>query len=218
VTAHVIAYLYRRPDLERAAFRRHYETRHARLAQTLLPPFSHYVRNHVIGSAGALTPPDCLSEFGYASVARRRETAEILGSERALALREDELRFMDKARNRALAVGRWDWPGAPAKNCVEKSTKTKYILWLEGGAQNAPQSRLASTLPWIEAMDRDLASVTFCAAEENPANDPLSCWLCRSDARIEPEQLWRRYKDNKLPLLCCATVDEVVGYPPVSAG
>ena len=55
----------RRADLTRAAFREHYERRHAPLALRQLRTFHRYVRNHVVDAAPADPPFDALSEFWY---------------------------------------------------------------------------------------------------------------------------------------------------------
>lgn len=220
MTVYSLGYIYRRPDLDVVDFRHHYEGRHTRLAQTLLPPFCHYVRNHVIASAGVLPAPDCVSEFGFARSVQREEAMTVLASARGRSLLEDELQFMDKPRNRSFLVHRRDWrrdekPSVmPApKNWLEKTTKTKYILRRAAGPQDESPARFQLVLELMRTLDPALASATFCAPLDFAAEGLLSCWLCQTDARMEPEQLWQGYKDKNLPLLCCATVDAIMGYP-----
>jgi uncharacterized protein (TIGR02118 family) len=94
----------RRPDLTRAAFREHYERRHAPLALRHLRTFHRYVRNHVVEGVPADPPFDSLSEFWYASQADIDAVIAILGSATGEVLREDEARFMDRAGIRIVRV------------------------------------------------------------------------------------------------------------------
>jgi EthD domain len=209
-----IGYIYRRADLSRAAFRQHYETRHTQLAKELLPPFSHYVRNHVRDSAGVRPCPDSVSEFGYAQAGSVQTVAAILGDARGQRLREDELRFMDKSRNRSFAVTRQQWGRVPAPGAVavEKTSRTKYILWPSAPVGSAPVDAMWERL---RLADPALVGAVWCAPVDAAQPDAQPCWLCWSDAQREADQLWQRYNDNGFGLRCCASVDEVAGYPAI---
>jgi hypothetical protein len=197
-----LAYIFRRPDLNRVEFRRHYETRHAPLAQALLPRFLHYVRNHVIDSAGPMACPDSVSEFGFADEAQMREVRAILGDERGKPLLEDELRFMDKPKNRSFLIQRWDWGDADALG-------KKYILWPDAAAPALWSQRLAG-IERIKALDPALQRATLCVPT---AGDNESCWLCWTHDRPASHRLWDRCAAAGLALRSCATVEEIVGYP-----
>ena len=82
----------RRPDLTRAAFRTHYETRHAPLALGKFP-FEKYIRNHVVASDPDPIGFDCLSEFWVGDVA---EIHRIMAGPIGDIMKEDERRFTDQ--------------------------------------------------------------------------------------------------------------------------
>jgi uncharacterized protein (TIGR02118 family) len=88
----------RRADLSRAAFRDHYETRHAPLALRYLRTLRRYVRNHVVDARPADPPFDALSEFWFDNEADVKRVIDFLGSPAGEVLREDEARFMDRSR------------------------------------------------------------------------------------------------------------------------
>jgi uncharacterized protein (TIGR02118 family) len=96
----VVALIARRPDLSREAFRRHYETRHVPLALRHIDGSQGYVRNHVTREIRGGNPGfDAASEFWYADAAALGGVVEMLEGPRGRELREDEERFMDRARN-----------------------------------------------------------------------------------------------------------------------
>jgi uncharacterized protein (TIGR02118 family) len=100
-----LALLARRPDLTREAFRKHYENRHVALALPHVPQLRRYVRNHVLEVPWGPEPPfDCLTEFWYPDRAALEQVLAHLQSPAAAELLEDELRFMDKARNAFFAA------------------------------------------------------------------------------------------------------------------
>jgi uncharacterized protein (TIGR02118 family) len=87
-----IGFMPRRPDISRAAFRDHYETRHTPLALGKFP-FTKYVRNHVVASDPDPIGFDCLSEFWIGDVG---EVLRIMAGEIGDKMREDERRFADQ--------------------------------------------------------------------------------------------------------------------------
>jgi hypothetical protein len=82
----------RRPDITRAAFREHYETRHAVLALGKFP-FAKYIRNHVVASDPDPIGFDCLSEFWVGDVG---EIHRIMAGPIGDIMKEDERRFTDQ--------------------------------------------------------------------------------------------------------------------------
>jgi uncharacterized protein (TIGR02118 family) len=82
----------RRPDTTRAAFRTHYETRHAPLALGKFP-FEKYIRNHLVASGPDPIGFDCLSEFWVGDVA---EIHKIMAGPIGDLMKEDERRFTDQ--------------------------------------------------------------------------------------------------------------------------
>lgn len=94
----------RRADLSRAAFREHYETRHAPLALRYLRTFRRYVRNHVVEATPADPPFDALSEFWYDDERDIESVVAFLTSPAGEVLREDEARFMDRTAIRIIRV------------------------------------------------------------------------------------------------------------------
>ncbi len=92
-TIKTIGFMPRRPDIDRAAFKTYYETRHAPLAVPLFP-FRRYRRNHL---ADAAVEPgfDCISEFWVGSLA---EIGSLMEGEVGDRMRADEPNFMDQPR------------------------------------------------------------------------------------------------------------------------
>ncbi len=94
-----LSLIKRRPDLERAAFRNHYETTHAPLALPLMTGLVRYVRYHLeeelLGEVGF----DVLSAFWYRDAEATRTLMEALQGEAGKPILADELKFMDKAAN-----------------------------------------------------------------------------------------------------------------------
>lgn len=199
---YTLAYIFRRADLNRAEFRHHYETYHAPLADKLLPRFAHYVRNHVIDSAGPLACPDAVSEFGFGGEEVLQAATQILSSRSGAPIREDELRFMDKPSNRSFPVERWNWGDAGARG-------EKYILWPAMAAPALWSEREAGAAR-LQRLDPLLRRATLCvpvAAGHEP------CWMCWSAERPAARQLWDIFTTGGLPLRGCATVKELEGYP-----
>lgn len=98
-----LALIKRRPDLERAAFREHYESVHAPLALPLMDGLVRYVRYHLDdvlrGGEGGEVGFDVLSAFWYADAESTARMMERLEGEEGRAILEDELTFMDKPAN-----------------------------------------------------------------------------------------------------------------------
>ena len=87
-----LAFMPRRADLTRAAFRDYYETRHAPLALRYFE-FVRYVRNHVVD--GSDVGFDCLSEFWPRSV---EATAALMRTAVGDRMRADERELADQPR------------------------------------------------------------------------------------------------------------------------
>ncbi|MFO8010896.1 MAG: EthD domain-containing protein [Dehalococcoidia bacterium] len=100
-----IALLKRKPGISREEFARHYEEVHAPMAIKLLTVFRKYVRNHVVEVPGVEGPDfDCVSEFWFDSVEDAMEVQEILQSDAARELREDEASFIDSSKTVSFMV------------------------------------------------------------------------------------------------------------------
>ena len=167
-----VSAIVRRPDLDREAFRAYYEERHAPLAVRHFP-FARYVRNHVIeeGECGF----DVLSEFWFADPG---ELAAVLEGPVGPAIRRDELRFMDKPRNRPASAREvilsphagapaavrslhlLDWPGddpamaAAAAEWARQLAARAAGVSLDIVAPHGPSGFPARALVWCDA-DRD---------------------------------------------------------------
>ena len=108
-----LALIKRRPDLSRSAFRDHYESVHAPLALPLMQGLERYVRHHVEAELYGEIVFDVLTAFWYRDAEAATAMMERFDSKRVpaplrreagRALREDELRFMDKPANTFFAV------------------------------------------------------------------------------------------------------------------
>ena len=92
-----IGFMPRRPDISRAAFRDHYEHRHAPLAVPLFP-FRRYRRNHLLDPS--IEPGfDCVSEFWVSSL---EAISALMTGEVGDTMRADERLFLDQVANRAV--------------------------------------------------------------------------------------------------------------------
>ena len=95
----VLAFLVRRPDLSRDAFRAHYEGVHVPTALPLLAGVSRYVRHHVREELHGRPGFDCMTALEYRDLAAMDRLRARLEGPEGEAVRSDELRFMDKPRN-----------------------------------------------------------------------------------------------------------------------
>ena len=88
-----ISFIIKKDSVSFSAFRSHYETRHAPLAQELLnPPF--YERNYVYETVNGNPDIGSISIFKYPDLQALKTVSSILDSSKAIPLREDELKFM----------------------------------------------------------------------------------------------------------------------------
>ena len=164
-----LALLVRRPDLTRYAFRNHYEDTHVKLAEPLLDEATHYVRNHVqsvvVGTSVAF---DVLSEFGYPSAVELGRLTQRLASAEGAAIQQDELRFMDKPRNRFFeliprAAGRADRPAGRGRS--------KFALLAVRHEAVAREALLAELDPVLDRVAAEGATVH--AFETGPLGGPV---------------------------------------------
>jgi len=167
-----LAFLQRRPDITRRAFRDHYETQHAPLASKQLVGLEFYVRNHILqdrgfGSGGASALPfDVVTEFQYNSGRNLAAIAEMLQSEGGRPILEDELKFMHKPGNffrestRSAVAGQRPLPGSAAKS----------IFLIKDTATPAPSEAAAIA----RALGQDLVqdSVAVAAELDSLTNTP----------------------------------------------
>lgn len=103
-----LSLIKRRSDLDRSAFRDHYESTHAPLALPHMTGLVRYVRYHIeedlLGPVGF----DVLSAFWYRDAESTAAMMEVLKSEAGKPILEDEQKFMDKPANRFFPVSeRW---------------------------------------------------------------------------------------------------------------
>jgi hypothetical protein len=93
-----ISFIIKRESVSFSAFRLHYETIHAPLAQELLnPPF--YKRNYVYETVNGNPDIGSISIFKYPDLQALKTVSSILDSSKAIPLREDELKFMQPDKN-----------------------------------------------------------------------------------------------------------------------
>jgi hypothetical protein len=93
-----ISFIVKKKSISFSAFRSHYETTHAPLAQELLsPPF--YERNYVYKTINGNSDIGSISIFKYPDLQALKTVNNILESSRATALKEDELKFMQPKKN-----------------------------------------------------------------------------------------------------------------------
>ena len=93
-----ISFIVKKESVSFSAFRSHYETTHAPLAQELLsPPF--YERNYVYETINGNSDIGSISIFKYPDIQALTTVNIILESSGAIALKEDELKFMQPEKN-----------------------------------------------------------------------------------------------------------------------
>jgi len=138
----------KRPDITRAAFRDHYENRHAPLALGKFP-FEKYVRNHVVGSDPDPVGFDCLSEFWVGDVA---EVQRIMAGEVGDIMREDERRFSDQPKIGPAVAEEHHVFGPPRE--VEDGIARKEILLLRRAPGVSKDAFLVAATAW----GKDLAA------------------------------------------------------------
>ena len=93
-----ISFIIKKESVSFSSFRSHYETTHAPLAQKLLnPPF--YERNYVYKTINGNSDIGSISIFKYPDLRALKTVNSILESSKAIALREDELKFMQPEKN-----------------------------------------------------------------------------------------------------------------------
>ena len=98
------AMIVRRPDVDRDAFRKHYEEIHSPLALPLLEGLVRYVKYHVTDELHGEAGFDVISSFWYTSAAAAGATVARVEGPEGEAIRADEQTFMDKAKNTFVVV------------------------------------------------------------------------------------------------------------------
>jgi uncharacterized protein (TIGR02118 family) len=149
-----ICALARRPDLDRAAFQRYYEERHALLGIRHFP-FRRYVRNHLVDAADIGF--DTISEFWADDIAA---LAALMDGPVGDILRADEERFMDRPRiapagsdERVLSAGA-PVDGDGLRTAILVGPGVDGIVaaqrWAEAVAQRTPGVSTDRTQSWRE--------------------------------------------------------------------
>jgi uncharacterized protein (TIGR02118 family) len=154
-----IGLMPKRPDISRAAFRDHYENRHAPLALGKFP-FEKYVRNHVVSSDPDPIGFDCLSEF---CVDKVDEIYAIMAGPIGDIMREDELRFTDQPHI-GPAVAEETLVAGPPRG-FDDSITHKEILLIRPAPGVSIKDFVDSTTQWGKALfsgsDGQLLRVTM---------------------------------------------------------
>jgi uncharacterized protein (TIGR02118 family) len=116
-----IAFMPRRTDTTREAFRTYYERRHAPLAISFFP-FRRYCRNHLVDPA---SEPgfDCVSEFWVESL---EAIGQLMGGEIGETMRADERNFLDQPAIAAVIATEL-LPGPEQRHAMR-------MFWRESGA------------------------------------------------------------------------------------
>lgn len=103
-----IALVKRKPGLSLEEFRDHYEQVHAPLARSLFPSLKRYVRNYVTAtpfSAGDEESQfDCITEQWFEDMQGFQAMVNEFAGESGRAIREDEKKFLDRAKTIYLLV------------------------------------------------------------------------------------------------------------------
>jgi uncharacterized protein (TIGR02118 family) len=146
-----IGLMPKRTDISRAAFRDHYENRHAPLALGKFP-FEKYVRNHVVASDPDPIGFDCLSEFWVEKVA---EIHTIMAGPIGDIMREDELRFTDQRKIGPAVAEEIHVAGPP--RIVDDGVTHKEILLIRPSAGVSKGAFVDSAVQWGKVLAADSA-------------------------------------------------------------
>lgn len=134
-----LSLIKRRPDIDRDAFRSHYETVHAPLALPHMSGLVRYVRYHLEAELFGTIGFDVISAFWYRDADSTAKMMETLASPAGKPILEDELTFMDKPANtffpvseRMLAEGDegdvHDWVLVRKPEDVDRSDASKRLV------------------------------------------------------------------------------------------
>ncbi|MDQ2635528.1 MAG: EthD domain-containing protein [Actinomycetota bacterium] len=97
MTAKLILFVRRRPDLTPEQFKDRYETGHVPLAHSVSPLLRKYVRNYLSQFPGGPEPEyDAVSEFWFDNMADLEATVGWAASEEGQVLARDEAEFIDR--------------------------------------------------------------------------------------------------------------------------
>lgn len=198
---YTIAHIFRKPALTRTEFSTYYETHHTRLARRTLPEFSHYRRNHVLESTDDAQCPDSFSEFAYDDDSKLQMTMAILGDSRGQALMDDELKFMDKIRNRI-------YPVTPLQKIVDSDCANKYVVLVRGALDDVPH--------WLagwQNIDAALRSRMVFSEVGGDGAQQLHWLIGWADQSMPLAGLQAGLLERGVPVLWCARVAEHKGYP-----
>jgi uncharacterized protein (TIGR02118 family) len=144
-----IGLMPKRQDISRAAFRDHYENRHAPLALGKFP-FDKYVRNHVVMSDPDPIGFDCLSEFWVDNVA---EIYAIMAGPIGDIMREDELRFTDQPNIGPAVAEETLLAGSP--RVIDDGITQKEILLIRAAPGVSKDAFLESATQWGKTLAAD---------------------------------------------------------------
>jgi uncharacterized protein (TIGR02118 family) len=102
----VLLFIKRKPGLDHASFRAHYENIHAPLAISEMPHMCRYVRNYSAPVPGQPEPEfDVLTEMWFADQDGWHKTvAHVLDPQTGRKLAQDEESFMDRTSMRSVIV------------------------------------------------------------------------------------------------------------------
>ena len=127
-----ISFIIKKDSVSFSAFRSHYETTHAPLAQELLnPPF--YERNYVYETVNGNPDIGSISIFKYPDLQALKTVSSILDSSKAIPLREDELKFMQPDKNYFYLVDE--------KTLISSKTNEKAFLVCSNNVDLSPLER-----------------------------------------------------------------------------
>ena len=177
-----IAFMPRRPDLGRAAFRTYYETRHAPLALKHFR-FARYVRNHL---SDAQQPGfDCLSEFWHGDM---EHTRSLMAGDVGAIMHADEDNFIDRASTRAALAEAYLLSG-PERIFEAGTAKTVLLLGATTGANR--DMLLASAQQAFSGTEARVTLDLLSPFDTRPLpHDALLTFWSSDDADFAPPPGW----------------------------
>jgi uncharacterized protein (TIGR02118 family) len=196
----ILTVFVRRPDLTREGFRSYYEGHHVKLAMQHVKRFGFrkYVRNHVVGPAGAEPGFDCLTEFFFESLEQAGSSVGFMNSPEGKIFAEDELNFLDMSRHPSFELAENVVAGPP--RAVDPKGLRKHALVLTRAPGRSAEDFARSAREHAAALARRNAGaihrLMLDLAVQGPGRVPpwdaaLVLWPADPGARAE----WLRWPD-----------------------
>lgn len=204
-----LALIKRRPDLDRAAFRAHYEDVHAPLAiETLLEGTLRYVRHHLRDELAGSPGFDVVTAFWYPDAGAALGVQQRLAGPVGERIRRDEESFMDRPANGFFAVRERCVLGAERRDaglCALALVRRPLGQAAEAFAAGYERHELPRLLDAVRAPAWCLQNTALAGGPTAPAWDAVTQLHAQADAGLAD---WARELSATGAKLVVASVSE----------